>query len=299
MERIPGRTDILDGNGRDDPAEEVLGLARLINPAVDVALLTRINRDTTALFEGKFPGFRTGSPTYHNLRHTRLVALAVARLFHGLWCDGRSFAAETLIQGILSALFHDTGMLPTEADAGAPSARGHEERSIAFARHYIESTGLPRSWAGNCAAIIRCTELSGGVDHLRSLPEEIRFAGHIVGCADILAQMADRYYLERLPLLFQEQKAGHDGAGYQTPVELMQATAGFYQTTITPRLEILFADVLPSLRSHFRQHWGIDEDLYTRAIRRNIDYLDSIIARCRAERQCVEQYLRRVPPPNR
>lgn len=299
MNHIQSRPDILEGNGQDDPVEEVLSLARIVNPQVDVALLTRINTDTTDIFRGKFPGFRVSNPTYHNLRHTRLVALAAARIFHGLWCDGRSFAADTLIQGFLSSCFHDTGMLLTDADSartGARYAKGHEERSITFVQRYIQTSGLPQSYTDNCAAIIRCTKLKEGVDHLRSYPEEIRIAGHIVGSADILAQMADRYYLERLPLLFQEQKAGHDVYGYHTPVELMQSTADFYRTTITHRLNVLFSGVIPSLRNHFRERWQIDEDLYTKAILKNIGYLESVIARCKAEQECVQRHLRRVPP---
>jgi hypothetical protein len=299
MKPIQGRTDILDGNGQDDPVEEVLTLARIISPQVDVALIARINIDTTDIFRGKFPGFRVSNPTYHNLRHTRLVALAVVRLFHGLWCDGRFFAADTLIQGFLSACFHDTGMLLTDEDSartGARYTRGHEERSITFVRRYIQTSGLPQSYADNCAAIIRCTELNKGVDRLRPYPEEIRLAGHIVGSADILAQMADRYYLERLPLLFHEQKAGYSGSKYHTPVELMQSTADFYRTTISHRLNVLFSDVSPSMRSHFREHWQIDEDLYTEAILKNIGYLESVITRCKAEQECVKRCLRRVPP---
>jgi hypothetical protein len=299
MDHIQGRKDILEGDGRNDFVEEVVSLARSINPQVDVALITRINNDTTNIFRGKFSGFRASNPTYHNLRHTRLVALAAARLFHGLWCDGRSFSADTLIQGFLSSCFHDTGMLLTEADSaltGARYTRGHEKRSITFVRRYIQISGLPRSYADNCAAIIRCTELNKGVDHLRSYPEEIGLAGRVVGSADILAQMADRYYLERLPLLFQEQKAGIDDFGHQTPIELMQSTADFYHTTIAHRLNVLFSDVFPSMRSHFRERWQVDEDLYTKAILKNIDYLQSIIARCKAEQECLKQYLRRVPP---
>ena len=299
MDQIQGGTDILEGNGQDDPVEEVISLARIINPRVDVALITRIKTDTTDIFRGNFAGFRASNPTYHNLRHTLLVALAAARLFHGLWCDGRSFATDTLIQGFLSSCFHDTGMLLTDADSartGARYTRGHEERSITFVRRYIQTSGLPQSYADNCAAIIRCTELKKGVDHLRSYPEEIRIAGHVVGCADILSQMADRYYLERLPLLFREKKAGLDDSGYHTPVELMHSTADFYHTTVAHRLNVLFADVFPSMRSHFRHRRQIDEDLYTRAILKNIGYLQSIITKCRAEQKCVKRYLRRVPP---
>jgi len=59
---------------------------------------------------------------------------------------------------------------------------------------------------------------------------------------------------------------------------------------------VLFSDVSPSMRSHFREHWQIDEDLYTKAILKNIGYLESVITRCKAEQECVKRCLRRVPP---
>ncbi len=298
MEKNHRMAQILEGNGEGDPISEILELARIIHPEIDALQIKRINDDVTAIFNGTFPGFRVSNPTYHNLRHTRLVALAVARLFHGLWSEGESLDAGTLIQGLLSAFFHDTGMLLSEADnarTGAHYIKGHEKRSISFLQRYVEATSLPGHYAENCAAIIHCTELYKEIDHIRTLPEEVQMAGHIVGSADILSQMADRYYLERLPLLFQEQKDGkaHE---YNTPLELMQSTADFYRTTVTYRLHVLFSDVSHAMRSHFRARWQIDEDLYTTAILKNISYLESIIARCKAEQECVKQHLRRVPP---
>lgn len=291
-------TSVLEGNGYGDPLEEILKLAHIIHPQVDSQLINQIHLDIACIFSGTFPGFRLSNPTYHNLRHTRLVALATIRLFHGLWCEERSFSADTLIQGLLSAYFHDTGMLLTIDDTartGSKYIRGHEERSITFLQRYIETTRMPSSYCDNCAAIIRCTDLNHDPDSFSFPTEEIKLAGQVVGSADILAQMADRYYLERLPLLFQEQKDG-EAHQYDTPVELMQRTTQFYHTTIARRLRVTFAGISHAMQSHFRDRWQINENLYTRSIRKNIAYLETIIARCEAEQDCVKRYLRRVPP---
>jgi hypothetical protein len=291
-------TYLLEGDGCGDPLEEIINLARIIHPQVDCPLITRVHRDITCIFSGTFPGFRESNPTYHNLRHTRQVALASVRLLHGLWCEGRSFSAETLIQALLSAYFHDTGMLLSDGDTaktGAKYFKGHEKRSITFVKRYIETSRLPASYGENCAAIIRCTDLNCEPEQGSFPDEEIKLAGQVVGSADILAQMADRYYLERLPFLFQEQKAGEEHQ-YDTPIELMEHTTQFYHTTVTRRLRVTFADVSHAMRSHFREHRQIDEDLYTRSIKKNITYLGTIIAKCAAEHGCVKRYLRRVPP---
>jgi hypothetical protein len=291
-------TSVLEGNEYGDPLEEIQKLAGIIHPQIDSQLINRVHLDIACIFSGTFPGFRLSNPTYHNLRHTRLVALATTRLFHGLWCEGRSFSADTLIQGLLSAYFHDTGMLLTTDDTartGSRYIRGHEERSIAFLQSYIETTRMPSSYCENCAAIIRCTDLNQNPEFFSFPTEEIKLAGQVVGSADILAQMADRYYLERLPLLFQEQKDG-EAHQYDTPVEMMQRTTQFYHTTIARRLRVAFAGISHAMQSHFRERWQINENLYTRSIRKNIAYLETIIARCEAEQDCVKRYLRRVPP---
>jgi hypothetical protein len=291
-------TYLLEGGSCGDPLEEILNLARIIHPQIDIQLISQVHRDITCIFSGIFPGFRASNPTYHNLRHTRQVALASVRLLHGLWCEGRSFSAETLIQGLLSAYFHDTGMLLSDGDtakSGSQYFRGHEERSITFIQRYIASSRLPDAYKENCAAIVRCTNLNLDPDQFSFPNEEIKLAGQVIGSADILAQMADRYYLERLPLLFQEQKDGEDHR-YNSPIELMKHTTQFYHTTVTRRLRVAFADVSRAMRSHFREYRQIDEDLYAKSIEKNITYLESIIARCAAEHDCVKRYLRRVTP---
>lgn len=290
-------THLLEG-GSGDPLEEILNLARIIHPQVDIHRITQTHHDITRIFSGTYPGYRASNPTYHNLRHTRQVALASIRLLHGLWCEGRSFSAETLVQGLLSAYFHDTGMLLSDGDSarsGSQYFRGHEKRSITFIQRYIASSQLPDPYRENCAAIIRCTDLNFDPEHFSFPNEEIRLAGQVIGSADILAQMADRYYLERLPLLFQEQKDGEEHR-YNSPIELMEHTAQFYRTTVTRRLRVAFADVSRAMQSHFREYRQVDEDLYARSIEKNIKYLESFIARCAAENDCVTRYLRRVTP---
>ena len=269
-----------------------------MHPDVDDALIIQIHEDLTGIYSGTFPGFRLSNPKYHNLRHARLVALATARLFHGLWCEGRNFSSETLIQGLLSAYFHDTGMLLTDTDTaltGSEYIKYHEERSVTFVQRYIESSTIPESFADNCALIVRCTDLNRDPRTFTYPSEEIRLAGQVVGSADILAQMADRYYLERLPLLFQEQKEG-EVQQHDSPLELMQRTAEFYHTTITERLQIVFADISRAMHSHFRERWNIEEDLYFNSIRKNVAYLETIIASCKSEQDCLKRHLRRTPP---
>lgn len=291
-------TDIFEGDRYGDPREEILKVALLTHPGVDTTLIGRAHADLTEIYSGIFPGFRLSNPKYHNLRHARLVALATVRLFHGLKCEGRDFSPATLHQGLLSAYFHDTGLLLTDTDtalSGSEYIKFHEERSVSFLQRYIETSAVPASYADNSALIIHCTDLNRDPRTFAFPTEEIRLAGLVVGSADLLAQMADRYYLESLPLLFQEQKEG-DAHQHDSPLELMQRTAQFYHTTITERLQIVLAGISRAMRSHFQERWQIDQDLYADFVRKNIDYLETIIARCKSEQDCLKRHLRRIPP---
>jgi len=291
-------TDIFEGGHHGESLEELLNIAHRIFHLNNLSTITNIYKDLTEIYSGIFPGFRLSAPKYHNLRHARLTALATVRLFHGLRCEGRDFSHETFVQGLLSAFFHDSGMLLSDSDTaltGSEYFRYHEERSITFVQRYISRTALPSIYAGNCAYIIRCTDFDLDPRSLTPPSEEIKLAGQVVGSADILAQMADRYYLESLPLLFQEQKEGAAHT-YATPLELMQRTTHFFHTTIEERLQTIFSDVSRAMSSHFRERWGIEKDLYAENMQKNVRYLETIIERCKSEQRCIEGYLRRTPP---
>ena len=118
--------------------------------------------------------------------------------------------------------------------------------------------------------------------------------GQVVGSADILAQMADRYYLECLPRLFHEQHTG-GVSRHTSALELMRATHSFYHEVVLPRLNITFSRIATAMQTHFRLRHNIDRNLYFDSIERNIGYLESVIDKC-ADLDCFDQYLKRKPP---
>jgi len=111
-----------------------------------------------------------------------------------------------------------------------------------------------------------------------------------------MAQMADRYYLERLPFLFQELKEG----GIETrdsAFDLIQETTLFYHNIITGRLEKDFANVAQAMEAHFHQRWQIKENPYYTNIEKNITYLKKILRLCENELEDLSVFLKRIPPP--
>ena len=290
---------IFESHNGGTPFSEILTVATMVHGDIDLDVLRRVDDYITSIFSGKHPEFQRSNTKYHNLRHTRNVVLATVRLLHGYGCRKPAFlSAETVLQGIISAYFHDSGLLLTTAetaDSGACYIKNHEERSVHYMCTYGSQHKLSHQFLEGCKTIIDCTNLHLDPTQITFASDEHRIAGHIVGTADILSQMADRFYLERLPQLFLEQEDGGVNV-YDSAIELMEQTASFYHDVIVDRLENSFHDIGAVMKSHFQARWQLDLDLYSYYIKQNIRYLKKITADYNAELDSIEHYLRRTPP---
>lgn len=290
--------EIFEGGKDWNPLTEIKRIFISLAPTTDPAFILRMHNDMTAIFAGKYPGFRGGPTKYHDLRHTRNVALAAIRLFHGLACQGTHLSPEIILLGMASAYFHDSGMLLTDQDKAATGAaylRNHEERSIGFLGNYLKKYDFFEEEIASCASIIHCTNLVTAPSSLTFASPEVTIAGHVIGTADIMAQMADRYYLECLPQLYLElRSAGIDR--YKSSLELMRQTTWFYHQVIERRLQGAFNNTATAMQDHFREWWGIDRNLYMDFITKNISYLEKVIGACGAESVCLDHHLRRKQP---
>lgn len=290
-------SNIFEGIHQGVPLDEILHLAHIIDPKFDAELLMEVHRDLTAHFSGTHPEFQENTMPYHNLRHSILVVLASARLFHGLHCNNVRISASTLFKGLLAAYFHDTGMLLLESDSatsGTEYIAGHEFRSITFLSKYIKEKNLRPDIIKDCATIINYTRLASDPAIFDYHTHDIQIAGQVVGSADILAQMADRYYLESLPLLFVEQQAGGVST-HQSALELMEHTAHFYHNIVLRRLITTFSNTSNALRAHFQNRHTINRNLYLDNIDKNIVYLRRIITKC-SNMEDLQRYLNRTQP---
>ncbi|MDP3696112.1 MAG: hypothetical protein Q8R42_08370 [Desulfocapsaceae bacterium] len=291
-------TRIFESGATDDPLDEIIALVTLVQPSFDPLLLRQLHHDTARLFAGTYPGFRASNTQYHNLKHTYSVALATARLLHGLTCaHHHDISIQIITQALYCAYFHDTGLLMRTSDQGLSGAiytQNHEERSIAVMTQYLESSNLTQTFIQDCAAVIRCTDLTLDPEDIAFPSSASKLAGYILGSADILAQMADRCYLERLPFLFQEHKEGglkaHDSA-----MELMQDTTSFYHNIITIRLEKTFTNTAQAMQAHFHTRWQINDNLYYTNIGNNLGYLSKILQTCEDKMECLKTFLKRNP----
>lgn len=259
----------------DSPAAtlaEIKHIMLLVDPTFDPAPIEMIFADIIRLFNGEFPGYKGSNTKYHNLEHTCSSTLAAARLIHGLHVQGQVFSQRLVQLCLIGTLFHDTGLIQTvdeKEGTGAQHTTGHEDRSIALMGKYLGEKGFSREDIRDCGHIIKCTELFFPMQEIPFDSEEVWTMGKIVGTADLIAQMADRNYQEKLPLLFMEfQEAG--AQGFETPLELFSKTEEFYRKVARKRMRNELEGVSAAALDHFRERWGINKDLYAESIKYNI-----------------------------
>lgn len=287
--------DLIPSHDRPGIINEIKHIVSLIVTDFDFTFLEQVHADMGLLFSGEFPGYRASNTKYHDQEHTCLVALALTRLIHGLFVQGHEFSRKNIQLGILAALFHDTGLIQTEDDregSGAKYTVGHEERSIAFMKKYLSAKNFSTGDLEECASIIKCTILEMPTKEILFQSKQTEIIGKILGTADLLAQMADRYYLEKLPLLFKEFQEGGIN-GYDSELELLKKTEEFYRLVAQARLTEELDNIAPAMQSHFKARWDLDRDLYAESIAANIVYLSEVHQKCRDIYECYVQYLRR------
>jgi hypothetical protein len=279
----------------DRALEETMALVPAVLDDDGTAMFGRLFADVRAIFEGQYPGYRASNTRYHDFGHTASVVLATARLFHGCKVDGLSFSPKRILLTLIAAFFHDTGLIQTENDrhgSGAKYTVGHEERSVGFFRKYLAGKDFLENEIENGANFIRCTILDRLPLSIPFPDEESRTCGYILGSADLLAQMADRLYLEKLLLLFKEFEEARL-PGFDSELDLLHKTKDFYTLIAEKRLNKDLGGVRAFMRAHFRQWFNLDADVYSEAISKTIRYLEMVIDYCQDSFDCYLEYLRR------
>jgi hypothetical protein len=270
-------SDFVDTTDPQCVLAEVKTTARMAYPDLDLKFLSAVFEDAERLFGGRYPGYRRSNTKYHDLKHTLEVVLASARLLHGAHAAGRAVSPRTFRLGLLAALFHDVGLIQAEGDTtgtGAKYTIGHEKRSVSFVETYLERSGYAEDEVQDIGRIIAGTNLGQKFDDIPFGGEEMVLAGQVLASADLLAQMADREYLEKLLLLFLEfQEAG---LPYDSMFDLLQRTHGFYAMA-TDRQERILSGVYKYMGPHFAARWDLPRDLYSESIAQNMTYLNDVL----------------------
>ncbi len=258
--------------------DEVKMLFSIFHPTKKFAPVKKNFGLIQKLFEGRLRGYRACNTEYHDFAHTVDALLAVARLADGGARERGPFETDLAVCLFIAALLHDTGYIQESWDTdgtGAKYTTNHVERSVTFLRKNRKALGLEEGEAQTVERLIRCTGLSVDLDTIAFSSEDERYAGCLMGTADLLGQMSDRAYLEKLIFLYNEfREAGIPG--FNTEFDILRKTVDFYEITLA-RLKGPYQAVFEVARRHFRDRHGIDENLYMDAIHRHIAYLHKII----------------------
>ncbi|MGM0452528.1 MAG: hypothetical protein ACQERN_05140 [Thermodesulfobacteriota bacterium] len=270
--------DLIENQDPEAIHAEIQKILTLLDAGSVIEPFRSVYSDIVALFNGQYPGYRASNTKYHNLEHTTMVALATARLIHGCFVNGFVFERQNILLGLLAALFHDAGLIQTEQDlkgTGAKYTIGHEDRSVGMMRDNLSAKAFSPVQIQDCTHLIKCTNLDIDIRKIPFRSAEVETLGKMVGSADLLAQIADRHYLEKLILLFKEfEEAGIPG--FDSAEELLRKTEGFYEHVARKRLTGDFGNIAAYMRGHFKSRWDIDRDLYEESIENNIRYLKAI-----------------------
>jgi hypothetical protein len=271
--------------------EEVCRITAVLYPQFNFKALDQVFQDVVKLFRGEYPGYQRCNTSYHDLKHTTDCLLAMARLLHGAALNGLTLSERDVVLGLIAALFHDTGYIQSAADVtgtGAKYTLVHVERSVAFLEKYFAEAGYAARDLDYCRGCVECTGLEVQISTIAFESAPHRAVGWMLGTADLLGQMADRTYLERLPLLYREFQEGRV-PGFQSELDLLRKTPAFWEFTQF-RLMNELGGVDRFMRDHFRVWWGLDLDLNRQAIEANIAYLQFVLKNHAGE---YSKYLRR------
>ncbi len=271
-------------------------------PDINTKPIERAFHDFEQMFSGRAPGYLGVDTLYHDSQHTLDVTLAMARLMCGyerqvdkLWQLG----AERVVAGIVMAIFHDVGYLRREADGaqlnGAEFTRTHVTRGTQFLNDYFPRLGLPQ-WAPVAEQILHFTGYERPFAHILVTDGRDRRLGHLLGTADMIAQMADRCYLEKCrDRLYPEfvlggMALGQTGPGeatvrYGSGLDLLRQTPQFVNATRAQRLDGEFSRAYKYLEVLFD-----GRNPYIEAIDKNMEYLEQVL------RSESWRMLRRNPP---
>lgn len=267
----------------DEVRTEVRLIHGLSFPGTTAALFEHCFDDTIRLFSGQKEGYQPCRTEYHDLRHTMEVLLATARMIHAAILDGRKLSPHIGELALLAALMHDVGYIQREGETGTGGQYTlvHVERSADFFDTYGATLGLSDLDRQRCCCMITATSLAIDPDTLSYPDAETELAAKLVASADLLGQIADRIYLEKLLFLYQEfREAGV--MAYANELDLLTQTCSFYKM-VRQRLDHKLGGLDRSLLRHFQERWQIDRDLYAESITLNLQYLDKLVSEYREE----------------
>ena len=277
---MPQLSDLVPPDDRTAIITEVCRLMEVLGSPPAVSAIAKAFELTVELFCGRWSGYRACNTEYHDLRHTTDVFLTMARMVHGAHADGIRLSARMAVTALTAALLHDTGYIQETDDTLGTGARYtvyHVDRSIAFMKRHGRLFHLTPPEIRSGQLMVQCTELASDIAALPFCNQEVELLAKMLGASDLVAQLSDRNYLEKLLFLYREFVEAGVG-GYDSERDLLKKTVTFYDSS-ERRLQTVLDGADGYLMSHFRTRWKIPVNLYRIAIDNQQTYLKTILSR--------------------
>ena len=271
--------------------KEVLYTLGLVNPELKTEHLDRVFKFTVDLYEGKLQEYKACNTDYHNLRHITDTYLAMARLLHGAQLSDANFNDREIILGVASALMHDTGMIQESSDTegtGAKYTQDHVRLSMDFVEKHAKTLLLDNQEVTDLRDMILCTDLMADLTAIDFSTEKIELLGKMLGTADLIAQMADRTYIEKLLFLFHEFREAQMGQ-FKNEVDFLHQTINFFEIS-AKRFDETLSNTKRYMVPHFKARWDTDENLYIFSLEKQRAFLKKILT---DEKKSIYQELKR------
>jgi len=270
---------LVDMESPEAVQQEVIHILTLLNPSFDTGSVQRVFRFMIDLYKGRLEEYKACNTDYHDLRHITDTYLAMARLLHGAQLSGEGFSERDIVLGLTGALMHDTGMIQESCDdegTGAKYTQEHVRLSMDFVAKHAATLQLSEQEVKDLRDIIFCTDLMADIGSVSFSSPKIELLGKILGTADLIAQMADRTYLEKLLLLYHEFREAEIG-NYKNEVDFLHQTLNFFEIS-AKRFQETLDNTNRYMVPHFKSRWDIAENLYLISLENQRRYLQKILA---------------------
>jgi hypothetical protein len=272
-----------------DVRDAVQQLFRQVFPDVAFDALWIAFHDFDRLFSGTYRDYIGCDTVYHDRQHSLDITLAMARLLAGyeLSSDAEDrLGADRAVLGIIAALFHDAGYIRRQDEVrwqnGAQFTRWHVSRSADFLRDYLPTLQLGDMGA-LATQLVHFTGYELDLDEIELNEPRDTLVGHLLGTADLIAQMADRCYLEKCRdrlyaefvisgVAFGEVMQAQSVVTYSSGIDLLRQTPDFWSQAISERMNRKFNRVYRYVEALFD-----GRNPYLEFINSNLGYLSEVM----------------------
>ena len=258
--------------------------------------------DFERLYSGHFPGYFGCDTVYHDMQHSLDDTLAMARLLAGYdrtHTTDQRLGGDRALMGLVTALFHDAGYIRQTDDTqhrnGAEFTRTHVSRGAHFLERYLPTIDMAE-WVPVATQIIHFTGYEVPFDQIRLDEPRDRKVGHLLGTADMMAQMSDRCYLEKCRdrlypefvlggVAISRSEAGDLKVVYGSGLDVLRQTPKFFADTMRTRLDGEFGGAYRYVEALYG-----GRNPYMETIEGHLTYLEQVLKKQKWS------MLRRTPP---